>query len=94
MYEHTNTYEHEHIPRWKSGETISAGSLANPVCIVATYLFDTLYHDIFQVEGGQLKEGLVSVGSKGKAGGEEPDPLDPDIITRLDNRYSKLYRRS
>jgi hypothetical protein len=33
---------------------------------------------------GILKEGLISVGSK-KA--EEPDPLEPEIIKRLDNRY-------
>jgi len=33
---------------------------------------------------GNLKEGLISVGSK-KA--EEPDPLEPEIIKRLDNRY-------
>ena len=37
-----------------------------------------------QVDGGVLKEGLISVGSK-KA--EEPDPLDPEIIKRFDNRF-------
>jgi hypothetical protein len=37
-----------------------------------------------QVENGELKEGLISVGSK-KA--EEPDPLDPEIIKRFDNRF-------
>lgn len=52
--------------------------------IVANYLFDTLYHDIFQIDGGVLKEGLVSVGSKNS---KEPDTLEPEIITRLDNRY-------
>ena len=52
--------------------------------MVANYLFDTLYHDIFQVEEGELKEGLVSTGSKNK---EEPDPLDPEIIKRLSNKY-------
>ncbi len=37
-----------------------------------------------QVADGELKEGLISVGSK-KA--EEPDPLDPEIIKRFDNRF-------
>lgn len=32
-----------------SGQTLRAGCSKNPVCIVANYLFDTLYHDIFQV---------------------------------------------
>jgi hypothetical protein len=36
------------------------------------------------VDKGVLKEGLVSTGSKNPI---ENDPLDPDIITRLDNCY-------
>jgi tetratricopeptide (TPR) repeat protein len=68
----------------RSGKVLGAGSCVNPICIVANYLFDTLYHDIFQVEGGELKEGLVSTGSRSK---EEPDPLDPEIIKRLCNKY-------
>jgi len=74
-----------------SGVVLEAGSVVNPLCIVANYLFDTLCHDIFQVtppiaEGGPgiLKEGLISVGSKRA---EEPDALDPEIIKRLDNRF-------
>lgn len=37
-----------------------------------------------QVDAGVLKEGLISVGSKNA---EEPDPLDPEIIKRFDNRF-------
>jgi len=68
-------------------KTLAPGTLKNPVCVVANYLFDTLCHDIFQVEGGVLKEGLISVGSKK---GHEPDPLDPEIIKRFENRF--MYR--
>jgi hypothetical protein len=84
----------------ESGVTLGVGSVKNPLCIVANYLFDTLCHDIFQVTpspppsdpsedgagggGGVLKEGLISVGSRRA---EEPDPLDPEIIKRLDNRF-------
>ena len=72
------------ITLWKSGKVLGPGSSVNPLCIVANYLFDTLYHDIFQVDqSGVLKEGLVSTGSKTL----ETDPLEPDIINRLDNRY-------
>ncbi|GMI10455.1 hypothetical protein TrVE_jg3987 [Triparma verrucosa] len=56
----------------------------NPICVVANYLFDTLCHDIFQVKDGDLKEGLISVGSSRK---EEPDPLDPEIIKNFNNLY-------
>jgi hypothetical protein len=38
-----------------------------------------------QVDGGKLKEGLISVGSKRSV---EPDPLDPEIIKRFDNKFS------
>jgi SAM-dependent MidA family methyltransferase len=69
----------------KSGRVLSPASTVNPLCIVANYLFDTLCHDIFQVKPpGILTEGLVSVGSRRA---EEPDPLDPEIIKRLDNHY-------
>jgi hypothetical protein len=30
-------------------QVLSPGSVKNPMCIVANYLFDTLCHDIFQV---------------------------------------------
>eukprot|EP01035_Chromulina_nebulosa_P019320 gene19320-25183_t len=68
----------------RSGIVLQRNSIKNPVCIVANYLFDTLYHDIFQIDNGVLKEGLVSVGSLNAT---EPDPLDPEIINRLDNHY-------
>jgi len=69
----------------RSGKVLKPKSMANPLCIVANYLFDTLYHDIFQVsKDGALTEGLISVGSKRS---EEPDILDPDIIKRLHNRF-------
>lgn len=40
---------------------------------------------VLQVDDGQAKEGLISVGSTQS---EEPDPLDPEIIQRLDNKFS------
>ena len=87
-----HTYTHTLIPHslthysplTLTPQVLKAGSCANPVAVVANYLFDTLYHDIFQVENGELKEGLISVGSKAA---EEPDPLEPTIIQRLDNHY-------
>ncbi|TDH71062.1 hypothetical protein CCR75_002801 [Bremia lactucae] len=67
-----------------SGQVICSGELTNPLCLIANYLFDTLYHDLFQFDGGILKEGLISVGSKRA---EESDPLDSEIIKRLDNHF-------
>jgi hypothetical protein len=37
-----------------------------------------------QIESGELKEGLISVGSRKES---EEDPLDPEIIKRFDNHF-------
>lgn len=63
-----------------------------PLCVVSKHTRPVVHshthtHTPVQVDGGVLQEGLISVGSK-KA--EEPDPLDPEIIKRFDNRF--LYR--
>mmetsp|Transcript_19490 Transcript_19490/g.57976 ORF Transcript_19490/g.57976 Transcript_19490/m.57976 type:complete len:424 (+) Transcript_19490:724-1995(+) len=63
---------------------MSPATLKNPICVVANYLFDTLCHDIFQIEYGVLKEGLISVGSLRST---EEDILDPEIIKRFDNHF-------
>jgi len=75
----------ETIKLYHSNVTIGRNNLKNPICIVANYLFDTLCHDIFQIEAGKLKEGLISVGSRSES---EPDPLDPAIIKRFDNHFT------
>lgn len=67
-----------------SRTTLKPGELANPICIIANYLFDTLHHDLFQIDQRCIKEGLISVGSSRDV---EPNPLDPEIITRLDNHF-------
>ena len=68
-----------------SGKVLGGGDPTdNPICVVANYLFDTLCHDIFQVDKGVLKEGLISVGSSRE---KEDDILDPDIIKNFSNLY-------
>lgn len=74
----------ESITLHHSGITICQHSLKNPVCVVANYLFDTLCHDVFQIEAGMLKEGLISVGSRREL---EEDLLDPEIIKRFNNHF-------
>nr|CCA13874.1 conserved hypothetical protein [Albugo laibachii Nc14] len=64
--------------------TVKPGELINPICIIANYLFDTLHHDLFQIDQSCIKEGLISVGSSRDI---ELNPLDPEIITRLDNQF-------
>lgn len=74
----------ESIKLYHSDLLICPSTMRNPICVIANYLFDTLCHDIFQVENGELKEGLISVGSRKDL---EDDPLDPEIIKRFDNQF-------
>ena len=61
-----NAVVDDEIKLYFSGKTLKSGEVANPMIIVANYLFDTLCHDVFQISDNTMKEGLISVGSKGK----------------------------
>mmetsp|Transcript_33340 Transcript_33340/g.48306 ORF Transcript_33340/g.48306 Transcript_33340/m.48306 type:complete len:501 (+) Transcript_33340:378-1880(+) len=63
---------------------LKPGSSVNPVVIIANYLFDSLCHDVFQIAGGVLYAGRVSAGSQIN---ESANPLNPDIISRMDNIF-------
>ena len=45
----------------ESGVTLSPGDVVNPVIVLANYVFDGIRHDVFFLEAGELKEGLVKV---------------------------------
>jgi hypothetical protein len=45
----------------RSGEAIGPGALANPLVVVANYLFDVIPQDAFTRRGGVLHESLVSI---------------------------------
>lgn len=45
----------------KSGATLSAGSIVNPLTVYANYIFDTVTHDAFTIKEGKLFESLVSL---------------------------------
>lgn len=45
----------------RSGVTLTAGSIQNPLMVVANYIFDTLRTDIFTIENEKLFESVVSL---------------------------------
>jgi hypothetical protein len=73
-----------------SGETLSAGSLRNPLSVIAHYTFDTTAQDVFWVREGALHEGLVTTLSSR----EEPDLTEPELLARLTTRYEQRPARS
>jgi tetratricopeptide (TPR) repeat protein len=71
--------------RLSSGEVLSAGSVQNPLCVIANYTFDTTTQDVFWVKNGALQEGLVSLLSTK----EDEDLDDAAALPRLTTRYEQ-----
>ena len=67
----------------RAGVTLSAGSVANPMVLLANYAFDSTTQDAFQVQDGVLHERLARVLSTQ----EEPDLDDPGLLQRIQVRY-------
>ena len=69
-----------------SGEVLAPGTVANPLVVVANYLFDTLPADAFQFrKGAGLCEGLVTIATNKKE--DEANSLDPEILNRFKATY-------
>lgn len=45
----------------KCGQTLKAGAVANPVVVLANYVFDSLATDAFRIENGELQQACVSL---------------------------------
>jgi tetratricopeptide (TPR) repeat protein len=58
-----------------SGRSLLPGKVANPMVVVANYLFDTIPHDAFRVHNGVLEQGLASLRPR-EARGDGTNPLD------------------
>jgi len=52
-----------------SNLTLRAAAVANPMIVVANYVFDSIPHDSFSIRDGELFENLVKVSSR------RPDPV-------------------
>ena len=54
--------------------------------VIANYLFDTLKHDVWQVRAGELRQGLLEIGS---SRAEDVDnPTDASVLDRLVPKWS------
>lgn len=70
----------EEIALSHSGEVLAAGTLANPLAVIANYVFDGIQQDCFTVRGGHLYESLVTLTSPHR----ETDLEDPELLSRLE----------
>ena len=62
-----------------SGETLSTGTLHNPLIVIANYVFDSTPQDAFIAAEGKLSELLLTL----TTAQEESDLTDPDILSRV-----------
>lgn len=63
-----------------SGRVLTPGAVANPMVMIANYLFDSIPQDAFWIEDGRLYESLITVTPRRR----EADPSDPDLLSRVD----------
>lgn len=68
-----------------SGRVLEPGSVANPMVLVANYLFDSIPQDLFSIEDGEIF--AVTVGLTSPQ--EELDLSDPELITRIQMEYNR-----
>jgi tetratricopeptide (TPR) repeat protein len=70
---------------WHSGEVLDAGTVANPVVLLANYFFDSIPQDAFYVEAGKLNESWLKLASTQP----EPDSDDPGLFRRVTLIYER-----
>lgn len=58
-----------------SGRRLDPGAVANPMVVIANYLFDTIPHDAFRVRDGVLEQGMARLARRSSRG-DAANPLD------------------
>ncbi|MCB0007725.1 MAG: SAM-dependent methyltransferase [Anaerolineales bacterium] len=66
-----------------SGQTLTPEQAANPIAVIANYVFDSVPQDLFRIENGKLYERLSTIHSSQP----EPDLTDPELISRIEISY-------
>ncbi len=69
-----------------SGAVLSPDAPGGPVVALANYVFDSLRHDAFRVDGGRLDESLAALCSTQP----EPDLDDPGVLERVRLVYAHV----
>lgn len=62
-----------------SGKTLSASTVKTPIIAISNYVFNGLRQDAVSISDGAISEAFVSVSTDK----EEPNPSDPEIISRM-----------
>lgn len=68
-----------------SGEILAPNTLKNPIILLANYFFDSIPHDAFYIEAGELDEYLVTTISLEA----ETDFSRPDLLQQIELSYER-----
>jgi hypothetical protein len=84
---HMGTFDAEadHEIRLVDGGAFTAATIANPLIVIANYVFDTLVHDTFCIRDGVLHEGRVSFLAPRPL---ELEPSRLENLEELESRYT------
>lgn len=74
----------EQIELLHGKQVLQAGSVSNPLVVVANYIFDTVVHDIFNVNNGVLSESLLTL----KAAQDNVQDGMPVTLENLDTEFT------
>lgn len=53
--------EESELKLWRSGTVLKAGTVHNPLVVIANYFFDSLRQDVFRIEQGRFQLGRVTL---------------------------------
>lgn len=81
-----NYEQHDPIRLIHRNQVLTKKAMANPLILIGNYFFDTIPQDLFRVKNGRLEEGRVTLEVASEK--EVIDPLDPNLINRLNSKYS------
>ena len=73
----------EELALIEAGRTLSADNVANPVAVIANYVFDGLAQDAFVIDDGVLRENLVTLSLPAPP----EDPTDPALLGLVELAY-------
>jgi putative S-adenosyl-L-methionine-dependent methyltransferase len=78
-FAHFDLVELKPLELLSSGATLRAGGVANPVVLIANYIFDSIPQDAYTIKDGRLYSGLVSI----RASTPELDLAAPQSKVRI-----------
>ncbi len=76
----------QNIVLMQSGSVLAAGQIANPLVVLANYVFDSIEQDAFYVEDGVLYESLISL----YGAGAEADLDDISLLERVHAEFTHV----